>query len=391
MEKGKTDINISTETPARVVETIPLMQMGFLRIIGIKKIDWYIIKKFVSTFFFAIMILAVISCVIDYSEKVDNIVSKKAPFIAVFNYYKDFIPHITALLFPLFIFIATIFFTSKIAYKSEIIAILATGVSFQRFLRPYLTGGGFLCLISLVANHWIIPVANKERIAFENKYINDDNPFTSDNIHLGISKDTYVYMQNFDNATIRGNRFTAEKINGTLLKEKLMADYVVYDTVKKVWHLHNVIIRTNDSLKENIKSVPEMDMKYPFVPSDLNKTDAIKEALTTPELINYISTEELRGRENLSFFYVEKDRRTAQPFAGFILTIIGVCIASRKIRGGSGLHLALGIMLSALYIMFLQLSTTFATKSTLNPLIAVWIPNVMFAVLAYILYRRQVK
>jgi lipopolysaccharide export system permease protein len=155
--------------------------------------------------------------------------------------------------------------------------------------------------------------------------------------------------------------------------------------------ISNVIIRTNDSLTEKIRQIPEMDVKYPFVPADLNKTDAIKEALTTPELLSYISTEELRGRENLSFYYVEKDRRTAQPFAGFILTIIGVCIASRKIRGGSGLHLAIGILLSALYIMFLQLSTTFATKSTLNPLIAVWIPNIMFAVLAYILYRRQVK
>src|ERR1043165_6756600 len=137
---------------------------------GIKKLDWYIIKKFLSTFFFAIMVLAVISCVIDYSEKVDNIVSKKVPFAEVVNYYKNFIPHITALLFPLFIFIATIFFTSKIAYKSEIIAILASGISFQRFLRPYLIGGGFLCLVSLIANHWLIPMANKQRIDFENTY-----------------------------------------------------------------------------------------------------------------------------------------------------------------------------------------------------------------------------
>jgi len=336
------------------------------------------------------MILAVISCVIDYSEKVDNIVSKKAPLSVVVNYYKNFVPHITALLFPLFIFIATIFFTSKMAYKSEIIAILSSGVSFGRFLRPYMIGGGFLCLVSLVSNHWIIPVANKQRIDFENTYINDANfRYASDNLHLGIAKGTYVYLQNFNYNNFMGNRFCVEKIEGTLLKEKLMADYVTYDTIKKVWHLHSVVIRTNDSLHEKLDKVPEMIVKYPFTPFDLNKGDAIKEALTTPQLDKYIATEKLRGQENLNTYYIERERRTAQPFAGFILTIIGACIASRKIRGGSGFHLALGIALSAIYIMFQQLTNTFATKSTLDPLIAVWIPNMIFAVVALVLYLRQ--
>ncbi len=364
----------------------------FWRMFGLKQLDIYIIKKFVSTFLFAIMVMAVISCVIDYSEKVDSIMQQKAPFWSVVNYYKNFIPHIVALLFPLFIFIATIFFTSKIAYKSEIIAILAAGVSFERFIRPYLIGGGFLCLVSLVANHWIIPIANKQRIAFEDKYINENNfKSASDNMHLGISKNTYVYLQNYSYASNTGNRFTEEKIEGILLKEKLMAEYVVYDTIKKIWHLHNVVIRTNDSDKESIKRFPEMDKKYPFSPADLNRTDAIKEALTTSELEGYIAREKLHGRENLNFYFVEKHRRTAQPFAGMILTIIGACLASRKIRGGSGLHLALGIIISAVYIMFLQTSTTFSTKANLNPFLAVWIPNFIFAGVAYYLYRRQVK
>ncbi|MFI5196151.1 MAG: LptF/LptG family permease [Chitinophagales bacterium] len=382
MEKENVHINKSgTSSSSRVWDVVRL-----------KKLDWYIIRKFISTFLFAIMVLAVISCVIDYSEKVDNIVSKKVPLWEVVNYYKNFIPHITALLFPLFIFIATIFFTSKIAYKSEIIAILSAGVSFQRFIRPYLIGGGFLCLVSLMANHWLIPLANKQRIGFEDKYINDANfKYADDNMHLGISRDRYVYLQNFNYSNNTGNRFTEEKISGTLLKEKLMADYVTYDTVKRIWHLHNVIIRTNDTLKESIRNIPEMDMQYPFTPADLNRTEAIKEALTTPELNRYIATEQLHGRENLNFYYVEKDRRTAQPFAGFILTIIGACIASRKIRGGSGLHLAIGIVISALYIMFLQLSTTFSTKESLNPLIAVWLPNIVFGLVAFYLYRRQLK
>jgi lipopolysaccharide export system permease protein len=357
-----------------------------------KILDWYIVRKFLSTFFFAIMILAVISCVIDYSEKVDNIVSKKAPFSVVANYYMNFVPHITALLFPLFIFIATIFFTSKLAYKSEIIAILSSGVSFTRFLRPYAIGSGFLCLVSLIANHWIIPVANKQRIEFEDTYINDANyRYASDNLHIGISKGTYVYLQNFNFNNFTGNRFCVEKMDGTLLKEKLMADFATYDTAKKIWQLHNVVIRTNDSLHEKLVKIPLMELQYPLTPADLNRGDAIKEALTTPQLNAYIKQEQLRGQESLSPFFIEKARRTATPFAGFILTIIGACIACRKVRGGSGLHLALGIAISAVFVMFLQISTTFATKSNLDPDVAVWIPNIVFGTLAFFLYRREMR
>ena len=359
---------------------------------GIKRLDWYIIKKFLTTFFFAIMVLAVISCVIDYSEKVDNIVSKKAPLLVVLTYYRNFVPHITALLFPLFIFIATIFFTSKIAYKSEVIAMLSSGVSFQRFLRPYFIGGGFLCLVSLVSNHWVIPVADKQRVAFEDKYINDAMYIApGENVHLALSKDTYIYIQsfNFNNGT--GIHFTAEKMKGTHLEEKLMADQISYDSIKKIWHLHGVVIRKNDTLKESLTTMVDLDRKYPFVPHDINNNEAQKEGLTTPELNAYIAKETFRGRSDLSAFKVELHRRSAQPFAGLILTIIGACIASKKIRGGSGFHLALGIAISAVYIMLMQLSTTFATKSSLNPFIAVWIPNVIFAGVAFMLYRKQVK
>ncbi len=385
--------NIVTTLPVgTAISQLPLRGRSFWGMFGIQKLDIYIIKKFLSTFFFAIMVLAIISCVIDYSEKVDNIVSKKAPLMTVVNYYKDFIPHITALLFPLFIFIATIFFTSKMAYKSEIIAILSSGISFGRFFRPYVIGAGFLCSVSLIANHWIIPVANKERIAFEDKYINDGNFIAvNDNMHLGISKDNYVFLQSYNYSNNSGTRFTSEKVSGTLLREKLMAESLNYDTVKKIWHLHNVMIRSNDSSKESIRRLPELEMHYPFTPADLNRTDAIKEALTTPELNKYIATEKLHGRENLNTYFIEKQRRTAQPFAGFILTVIGGCIACRKIRGGSGLHLALGIVISAIYIMFLQFSTTLSAKANLDPLISVWIPNFVFAIVAMVLYRRQTR
>ncbi len=358
----------------------------------LKKLDWYVIGKFMSTFFFAIMILAVISCVIDYSEKVDNFVSKKVPTAEIAMYYADFVPHITALLFPLFLFISTIFFTSKLAYKSEIIAMLAAGVSFPRLMRPYLVGGGALCLGSLIANHYLIPMANKDRVRFEDTYINENNYVSAgDNIHLGISKNVYIYMQSFNNASRQGSHFTLERFQGTLLKEKLMADWIVYDTVKKSWHLSNVVIRTNDTASEQIRHIASMDEKYPFLPVDLIKNEAIKEGLTTPQLNRFIANEQLKGRENLNAFFVEKERRSAQPFAALILTIIGVCIASKKIRGGSGFHLALGIVISAVYIMFLQTGTTFATKSNLSPFLSVWIPNMVFAGVAWGLYRRQVR
>jgi lipopolysaccharide export system permease protein len=358
----------------------------------LKKLDVYIIGKFLSTFFFAIMILAVISCVIDYSEKVDNFVQKAVPKANIIKYYLCFVPHITALLFPLFIFISTIFFTSKLAYKSEVIAMLAAGISFQRFLRPYMIAAGFLCIGSFIANHWWIPKADKYRVHFEDTYINEGSAFsTGENIHVRITKDTYIYMQNFNLNTRQGNRFTAEKIEGIELKEKLMADYAVYDTLKKIWHLNNVVIRTNDSNKESIRNVASLDMIYPLVPQDLIKNEAIKEALTTPQLDRFIATEQMRGRGNLSFFFVERERRTAQPFAALILTVIGVCIASRRIRGGSGFHLALGIVLCAVYVMFLQTSTTFATKESLNPTIAVWIPNIVYGIGAMMLLRREVR
>lgn len=356
-----------------------------------KKLDWYIVKKFVATFFFAIMILAIVACVIDYSEKVEDFVAHKAPALAILNYFKNFIPHISALLFPLFIFIATIFFTSKLAYKSEIIAMLATGMSFQRFLRPYVIGAAFLCTLSLLSNHWTVPQANKQRLAFEDQYIHGKIYSSDKNVHLRLSPSLYVYLMYYDYANNIGYHLTVEHIDGTVLKDKIYAGHVNYDSLKKEWHLYECRYRRYDTLGEHFRTMADTIMKIPFKPADIEEDEAVKDALTTPELNRYIAREKLRGRETLNFFYIEKHRRTAQPFAGFILTIIGVCIASRKVRGGSGLHLAIGIVISALYIMAMQFTTTFSTKAGLNPLLAVWIPNFIFGIVAWYLYRKQVK
>lgn len=357
----------------------------------LKKLDWYIVKKFIGTFFFCVMILAIIACVIDYSVKLTDFVKNHAPVLLILNYFKDFIPHISALLYPLFIFIACIFFTSKLAYKSEIIAMLATGMSFNRFLRPYIIGALLLGGLALLTNHFIVPMANKERFRFEAKYVKEQVRSSDNDVHLQLSENLLVYMQTFDYSANRGTRFTAERIKGTVLKEKIMAESVLYDSVKKEWKLQSVTVRTNDSLKEQLKALPELTEKFPFTPKDLKKDIEGQGALTTPELTRYIEKQKLHGNANLNIYYIEKYRRTSQPFAGLILTIIGVSIASRRIRGGSGLHLAIGIVIAAIYELAIQFTSTLSTNADLSPLLSVWIPNILFAPVAYILYRRQVK
>ncbi len=354
-------------------------------------IDSFILKKFLSTFFFAIMILAVIACVIDYSQKVDYFVENKAPAGPIAFYFLNFVPHIVALLFPLFIFIATIFFTSKMAYRTEIIATLAAGVSFRRFLRPYLAGSIILGGVALVANHWIVPMANKNIVHFHELYIWPKKVASDNNVHLRLSPHLYVYIENYNYSENTGRHFTAETVNGIQLKEKIMADRASYDTLKKAWTLSNVVIRKNDGLKETLELVPELTRKFPFTPKDLDDDGRSRETMTTPELVRFTEREKQRGRESVNFYLIEQHKRTAQPFAGFILTMIGACIASRKVRGGSGLHLALGIVISALYMLFFQFTQTFSTNAGLSPLIAVWIPNAIFGVVALLLFRRKVN
>lgn len=356
-----------------------------------KKLDRYIIKQFLGTFFYAIIILAIITAIIDYSEKVDDFVKKQAPALEILNYYKNFIPYMVAFLFPLFIFIATIFFTSKLAYKSEIIAILSSGVSYPRFVKPYLIGGSFLCAISLLANHWVVPAANKQRLAFEDRYVHDATVSSDRNVHLRLSKDLYVYIQSYDYSVNTGYRFTAETIEGRELKQKIMADRVSFDSAKKAWHLYNVTTRKNNGLNEELTYDAELLKKYAFTPADLRTDNDNMTAMTTPVLMKYIEREKIRGSNILNQYYVELHRRTAQPFAGIILTVIGVTIASRKVRGGSGLHLALGIGISAAYILALQFSTTFSTKAGMNPLLAAWTPNIIFGLLAFYMYRKKVQ
>jgi lipopolysaccharide export system permease protein len=355
------------------------------------KIDRYILRNFLFTFFFLLLIFSAIAIVFDYTEKMKDFVTRKPPGLQIFLYFTNFLPYILALLFPIFIFVAVILFTSRLANRSEIIAILNTGMSFNRFLRPYFIGASIICTVLLFANHFVIPKANKKRLQFEQQYVWERSYSKDDNVHMRISPTEFIYMQTYNPESQSGFRFSYEIIEGTLLKEKWLAEKCQFDTVKKLWNLTSVVIRKNDSLKETVEVVQTKNRKFSFTPDDLIQRREAKQMMTTPQLNTYIQREEAKGSEGLSEYYIEKYRRTSTPFSAFVLSIIGACLASRKVRGGSGVHVALGLVISAIYIFTIQFSTTFAIKGNLHPMLAVWIPNMLFGVLAYYIYRRFSK
>lgn len=358
------------------------------------KIDWYILKKFLGTFFYAIMILTVISVVIDITEKIDDFISNNLSVSYIItHYYFGFIPFIVAMLFPLFIFIAVIFFTSKMAYRLEIMAVLSSGVSFSRFLRAYWVGGILLAFLLGFANESIVPRANKIKNTFENTYVHSSGPGGDirTNIHMRVDTQTYISMNNFypDNDYATG--FILEKIKGQKLLTKLESQSVTWDSTNKVWKTNRAVVREMGDMKLNVRTITDTTIKMDLTPKDLLANSDAQQTMTTAELNRYIAAQELRGTGGLNYLYVEKYQRVASAFAVIILTLIGAVIASRKVRGGSGLHLALGIVISVTYILFMRFSTTFSVKGTLNPLLAVWIPNFIFAGVTIWLYRRAQK
>ncbi|RAJ73883.1 lipopolysaccharide export system permease protein [Chitinophaga dinghuensis] len=357
------------------------------------KIDWYILRKLIGTFIYSLAIFLLISVVIDITEKVDDFMKNHLTLRQiVVDYYFGFIPHILALLFPLFIFLSVIFFTSKMAYRSEIIAILSAGVSFRRFLRPYWVGALLFGGILWLANFWVVPNANRIRTTFENKYLHShDNQNTQFERSTRIDSFTYVTFGTYDPNYANGSSFILQKVHGQEINYRLKADRVSWDSTSKKWRLDYVTIRTMDGLHESWRSLQDTSIKIPLVPKDLVDEKNMQEALTTPDLRRYILRESIRGSEGLNTYWVEYYRRTAAAAAVVVLTLIGGIIAAKKVRGGSGLHLAVGIVISASYIIALQFATVFSTKADLNPLVAVWIPNVIFGGLAFYLYKKAPK
>lgn len=362
-----------------------------------KKLDWYILKKFLRVFFFSIFLFAVIAVVIDVSEKTDDFVRSGLSGAEIFtHYYIGFIPHIIALLFPLFVFIAVIFFTSKMAGQTEIVAILASGTTYNRWLRPYWIGGILLGLLLWISNQWIIPKANTIRGSFEAAYVDAHSSYnalltSSSDIYFRIDSFTYAGIYSYDTANNRGNGFFAYKVKDGKVVQNLRAENIIWDTAKKNWDLTEVVERKVMDDRELVTYTADLRKNYPFKPVDLEKDKYTKDKLTTLQLIKQIKLEELRGAEGLNELKIERFRRDATPVTVLLLTLIGGIIAGRKVRGGSGSHLALGFIIAALFIITDRFSTIFSTKGNLPPLLAAWIPNMIFIWVVYYLYKKAPK
>jgi lipopolysaccharide export system permease protein len=362
-----------------------------------KKLDWYILKKFMTTFFFAIFLFAIIAVVVDISEKTDDFVRSGLPIRRIItDYYFGFIPHIIALLFPLFVFIAVIFFTSKMAGRSEIIAILASGTTYMRWLRPYMIGGGLLAVILWFANQWVVPRANQIRGSFEARYIDGNNSYNAliaknNNLYLRVDSFTYAGIYGYDTLTKRGGPVFFYRIEGNKVVQNYRADLMVWDTATRQWKLDGYFERKLLPLKEPLRMETSLPMQFNFKPYDLSHDKYTKDKLTSPELARFISLEELRGSEGLNDLKVELYRRTATCVTVFLLTLIGAIVAGRKVRGGSGVHLAVGFSIAAVFIITDRFSTIFSTKGDLPPLMAAWIPNFLFVFVVIYLYRKAPK
>jgi lipopolysaccharide export system permease protein len=351
----------------------------------IKIIDWYIIKKYLGTFVFTLAIFTVISVVFDISEKLDDFLKGNATQSQIiFQYYGGFIPFYLNFLSPLINFIAVIFFTAKMADQTEIVPILCGKASFNRFLRPYFIASTLIFITSMIFNQLIIPETNRLMTNFTNTYLKDNNT-TRNNVHIKLDNSTYVYMESFENKSNTGYRFSLENFDKDELKSKLMSDRISWDSVGKKWKIYNYTIRYVNGLKEKMVSGTEKDTTLDMRPIDFDLRDNIYSAMNYKELNEKIDKEKIRGSGIMVNLELEKYKRWTYPFSTYVLTLIGVALSSRKVRGGVGLPLGIGIGLSFLYILLIQFSNVFALKGGLPPIIAVIIPNMIFGTIGVIL------
>jgi lipopolysaccharide export system permease protein len=356
-----------------------------------KQLDIYIFRKFISTFVFALLLFTMVAVVIDLVEKLDDLIEKQVPISElVFDYYVNFIPHIDALLTPLFVFIAVIFFTSRLAYRTEIVAMLASGISYYRVLLPFFVAASLIAAMLWWGNNYGVPNANKDRLAFEVKYINTYARYRK-NVHLQVQKDHYIFMENYASNDSTGYKFSYEVFNQGQLVYKLRSDRVQWDGNTGKWTVKNYVVREFGRDGETFAQGKSFDTIYNFKPTDLEKRSNTKEEMNTTELREYIDLMKARGEEGVEYYYIELYRRTADSAMVLILTLIGATIASRKVRGGMGFHLAMGFALAGLYIVFMQFSKTFSTNGNLPPILGIWIPNIVFLGLGMWLFKKAQK
>lgn len=355
----------------------------------LKKIDWYIMRRFILTFFVAILLIIGIVIIFDISEKIDQFVSNEAPLQAiVFDYYLNFIPYFINMFSPLFVFITVIFFTSKMAQNSEIVAILSCGISFHRMMVPYVISAAIIALMSLGLNLFIIPRANETRLAFESKYVKEQKNLTSRNVHYQISPGEFVFVEAFSTWNNTAYKFTLERIENNKLVSKLSAETAVWDTTFNGWRLKKYFIRDYaDDMDDNIRSGKQLDTVINLTVDDFYMNKKTVERLSQKKLLQLIETQKMRGDSNVMYAEIEQHNRLSLPFSAFILTIIGVALSSKKRRGGIGWNIAIGIALSFSYILFMRFSQMFVYTGVLPAYIAIWLPNVIYAIIAVFLYR----
>lgn len=359
-----------------------------------RRLDWYILGKFLGTFFFSILLIIVIVIVFDISEKIEDFIQHNLSASQIFlEYYLNFIPYFVNLFSPLFTFISVIFFTSRMAYRTEIVAILNAGVSFRRFLRPYMIGAGFIAVTSLLLNNWIIPKANKERLLFEARYIGTGsyNSTLNRDIHRQTAPGEMVYIQHYNHFDSTGYKFTIEKFDGLNMTYKLSAEEAAWNESRKAWVVRKYFERKFTGDTEDWKNGDSMTIKLNLSPKDFERAESVKESMTYGELNDYIAAERLKGSSYVQKYEAEKHYRIVFPFATFILTLIGVALSSRKVRGGIGLHLGLGVGIAFSYILLMKVFVSFAETSVIPAYIALWIPNVIYMVLALYLLKRAPK
>ena len=358
----------------------------------IKKLDWYIIKKFLGYYFFSIALIISIAIVFDFNENLQKFTEHHAPARAIiFDYYANFVPYFANLFSALFVFVAVILFTTKLASNSEIIAILASGVSFKRLLRPYMITCVLLSALSFGLSAYVIPHGTVIRQNFETMYKNKKKNTSAENVQLQVDRGVIAYMQHYDNNMKHGYGFCLDKFQDKKLVSHLTAMDIQYDTIsdsKYHWKLSNWKIRKLQGMKEHITSGAQKDTIIVMEPTDLVYSKGQQETFTSPELRDYISKQINRGSGNVVQYEVEYHKRIASSFASFILTIIGVSLSARKRKGGMGAALGVGLALSFGYIMLQTVSATFAIQANFPPVLAAWLPNFLFAIVAYFCYRK---
>lgn len=358
----------------------------------IKRLDWYIIKKFIGTYIYSILLIISISIVFDINENLAKFTEYHAPLQAIIvDYYLNFIPYFANLFSPLFVFIAVIFFTSKLAGNSEIISMLAAGVSFKRLMRPYMISCILISVLSFYLSAFVIPHGTVIKQNFESMYKNRRKNTAADNVQLQVAKGTIAYIQHYDNNMKKGYGFSLDKFENKKLVSHMTAMEIQYDTIadsKYHWKVNNWKIRELKGLREHITSGVSKDTLILMEPTDLVYSKGQQETFTSPELSDYISKQIDRGSVHVVQYQVEYHKRIASSFASFILTIIGLSLSSKKRKGGMGLYLGVGLALSFIYIMLQTVSATFAINAGAPPMLAAWMPNAIFAIVAYFCYRQ---